>query len=104
MCCTWSRPTGTLSALKTRMSAAISTVAVDGSLVGVRAVEDALARHASQVPGQLGDLGYVALAVEPDLVGLEPRSQPGRRDLQRRALRAGGILRLDQAVQVGQEV
>src|SRR5690606_39244508 len=79
-------------------------VAVVGRLVGVRAVEQALAGDAGQQPGQLGGLGHVALAVEPDLVRVEPAGQPGRRDLERRTLHPRRVLDLDQRVVVGEEI
>ncbi len=83
---------------------AIGDVPVHRRLVGVRAVEDALAGHAGEQPGQLGNLGNVALPVEPHLVRFKPGGQPGGGDFQGRALGAGRVLRLDQAVQVGQEI
>jgi hypothetical protein len=107
MCWIWSRPTGTECALNIRMSAAISTgymyrpmvtpavrvhalggVAIDRRLVGVGAVEQALAGDAGEQPGELGDLGDVGLAVEPHAVGVQPGGEPGGGDLQRRALHA----------------
>ena len=107
MCCTWSRPTGILCALNIRMSAAISTgymnrpavtsasgsvaggdVLVDRRLVGVGAIEQALAGDAGEQPGQLGDLGDVGLAVEEHPLRVQPGGQPAGGDLQRRALDA----------------
>ena len=82
----------------------LGAVLVYCGLVGVGTVEDALARHAGQEPGQLRDFGNVGLAVEPHLVRVQPGSQPGRGDFQGGALGTRRILRLDQAVQVGQEI
>src|SRR5690606_15006813 len=79
-------------------------VAVVGRLVGVGAVEQALAGDAGQQPGQFGGLGDVALAVEPRLLRVQPAGQPGGGDLQRRALHPRRVLDLDQGVVVGEEV
>src|SRR5690606_22461768 len=83
---------------------AVGAVAVDRRLVGVRPVEDALAGHAREQPGQLGGLGHVGLAVEPDLARVQPAGQPRGGDFQRGALHARRVLHLDQRVQVGEEV
>ncbi len=79
-------------------------VLVHRRLVGVRTVEQALARDTGEQPGQLRNLGDVGLAVEPHALGVQPGSQPGCRDLQRRALHARRVGGLDQRVVVGQEV
>ena len=79
-------------------------VGIDRRLVGVRAVEQALGGDAAQEPGQFGDLGDVGLAIEPDLVRIEPQRQPGCGDLQGRALHPLGLLALHQRVVVGQEI
>ncbi len=82
---------------------AFLAVLVHRRLVGVRAVEDALAGDGGQEPHQLGGLADVALAVEPHVFRVQATGQPAGRDLQGRALGALRVLRLDQAVQVGQE-
>ena len=79
-------------------------VLVDRGLVGMGAVEQALAGDAGQHPGQLGNLGDIALAVEGDTLGVQARSQPGGGDFQRGALDADRVIALDQRVVVGQEV
>ena len=79
-------------------------VAVGRGLVSVRAVEQALAGHAGEQPGELGGLGDVGLTVEALPFRVQPAGQPRRRDLQGRALHARRILHLDQRVVVGQEV
>ena len=78
-------------------------VLVHRRLVGMGAVEDALAGDHGEEPHQLGGFRDVALAVEPHLVRVQAAGQPAGRDLQGRTLGALGLLRLDQAVQVGQE-
>jgi hypothetical protein len=83
---------------------AFGVVAVHRRLVGVRAVEQALAGHAGQQPGELGNLRHVGLAVEGDLVRIQPAGKPGGGDFQRRTLHALGILHLHQRVVVGEEV
>jgi hypothetical protein len=60
------------------------------SLVGMGAVEHALAGDAGQQPGQLGDFGDVGLAVEGHALGVQARGQPAGGDLQRGALDARG--------------
>src|SRR5690606_19375671 len=79
-------------------------VPVHRRLVGMRAVEDALAGHTAQQPGQLRDLWDVRLPVEPDRVRVQAAGQPAGGDLQGRALHPGRILALDQRVVVGEEV
>ena len=73
-------------------------------LVGVRAVEQALAGHAGEQPGQLGRFGDVGLAVEGDLLGVEPCGQPAGGDFERGALDARRVFTLDERVVVGQEI
>ena len=79
-------------------------VLVDRRLVGVGAIEQALAGDAGQQPGQLGDLGDVGLAVEEHLLRVQPAASQHGGDLQRRALDARRFVALDQRVVVGQEV
>jgi hypothetical protein len=79
-------------------------VLVHRGLVGMGAVEHALAGHAGQEPGQLGDLGDVGLAVEGHALGVQPGGQPAGGDLQRGALDACRVFHLDQRVVVGQKV
>ncbi|GAB1384440.1 hypothetical protein MASR1M50_27610 [Burkholderiales bacterium] len=79
-------------------------VLVQHGLVGVGAVEQALAGDAGQQPGEFGDLGDVGLAVEGDVLRVQPGGQPAGGDLQRAALHARRIVALDQRVVVGQEV
>jgi hypothetical protein len=91
---------------------AVTSVGVDAGggvlvhlrLVGVRAIEQALAGDAGEQPGQLRDLGDVGLAVEEHLLRVQPRGQPAGGDLQRGALDARRLVALDQRVVVGQEV
>lgn len=83
---------------------AIGAVPVHRRLVGMRAIEDALAGHAGQQPHQLGGLGHIGLPVEPHLVRVQAAGQPGGGDFQCRTLRACRVLRLDQAMQIGQEI
>ncbi|MPM34715.1 hypothetical protein SDC9_81302 [bioreactor metagenome] len=73
-------------------------------LVRMGAVEHALAGHAGEEPGELGDFGQRRLAIERHLLGVEPGGQPAGGNLQRRAVHALGVLRLDQRVVVGQKV
>ena len=79
-------------------------VLVHTGLVGVGAVEHALACHAGQQPGQLGRFGDVGLAVEDDLGRVQPRCQPSGGNLQRGALHAGRVAGLDEGVVIGQKV
>ena len=72
-------------------------------LVGVRPVEQALAAHAGEQPGQFGDFGDVALAVERHAIGIESGSQPGGGDFQGAALDACGLVAFDERMVIGQE-
>ena len=54
---------------------------VERRLVGVAPLELPGGEHAGEGPGQLEDLGSVALAVHVDALGIEPAGQPGRRDV-----------------------
>ena len=81
-----------------------SVVFVDRGLVGVSAVEQAFAGDAGQQPGQFRDFRDVGLAVEGDLVRVQPAGQPGGRDLQRGALHPRRFAHLDEGVVVGQEI
>ena len=84
--------------------AASGGVLVLRGLVGVGTVEQALAGHAGEQPGQLGGLGDVGLAVEGDLFRVQPGGQPTGGDLQRGALDACRVFALDERVVVGQKV
>ena len=79
-------------------------VLVHRRLVGVGAVEQTLARHAGEQPGQLGDFGDVRLAIEGRAIGIQAAGQPGGGNFQARALDACRVVALDQRVVVGQEV
>jgi hypothetical protein len=79
-------------------------VLVHAGLVGVGAVEQALAGHAGQQPGQLGDFGDIRLAVKNHFLGIQPGCQPARGNLQRRALDARRVFAFDERVVVGQKV
>ncbi|MNZ91669.1 hypothetical protein D3C78_1106630 [compost metagenome] len=79
-------------------------VLVHRGLVGMRAVEQALGRHAGQQPGQLGDFRDVGLAVEGHAFRVQATGQPGRGDFQTRALDALRVIAFDQGVVVGEEV
>lgn len=72
-------------------------------LVGVGAVHLALGRAAGKKPVEGRNFGNVALAVENHLVGVEARGKPGRGDLATASFNAGGILALDERVQVREE-
>ena len=78
-------------------------VPVVGRLVGVRAVEQPLGRHAGQVPAQLGNFGNIGLPVEGHPLRIQPCRQPAGSDFQCRALDAVGFRTLDQPMQIGQE-
>ena len=73
-------------------------------LVGVGAVEQALAADAGQQPHQLGDFGDVTLAIKGHALGIQPHSQPGSGNFERAALDACGVVTFDQRVVVCQKV
>ena len=62
---------------------ACGVVFVDGSFVGVGAVEHAFAGHAGQEPGQLRDFRDIGLAVKGDFVCVQARGDPAGGNLQR---------------------
>ena len=80
------------------------SVLVLRALVGMGPVEQALAGHAGQEPGELGNFGNVRLAVERHLLGVQAGSQPAGGNFQRRALDARRVFALDERVVVGQKV
>ena len=80
------------------------TVFIDSGFVGMRAIENALAGHTGQQPRQLRNFRDVRLPVEPHLGRVQPAGQPRGGNLQSGTLRARRILRLDQAVVVGEEI
>ena len=83
---------------------AVGQVAIDRGLVGMRAIEQSLRRHAGKHPGQLGDLGDIRLPIEEGAIRIEAKGQPGRRDLETRLRDPRRILALDQGVIVGEKV
>ncbi len=83
---------------------AVLDVLVHRGLVGMGAVEQPLGGDAGQQPGQLGDFRNVGLTIEGHAFGIEAASQPGRGNLQARALDTQRVIALDQRVVVGQEI
>ena len=79
-------------------------VLVQHGLVGVGAVQQALAGDAGEQPGQLRDLGDVGLAVEGHVLRVQSGGQPAGGDLERAALDARRLVALDERVVVGQEI
>ena len=123
MCCTWSRPTGTLLRVEQQdvgghqhrvheqaggdagvVVLAFAAVAVDRRLVGVRAIEQALAGDAGQQPGQFRNLRDVGLAVEPHLLRIQPAGQPAAAISSVERCTRAGSSHLDQRVVVGEEI
>ena len=83
---------------------ALLQVAVDRGLVGMGAIEQALAGDAGEQPGQFGDLGDVGLAIEGHPLRIQAAGQPGGGDLQARTLDARRVVALDQGMVVGEEI
>jgi len=59
--------------------------------------------EAIEVPGELGDLGHIALAVEHGALGIQPAGEPGGRHAVRVVAQHGGLLDLGERMQVGDE-
>ena len=83
---------------------AFGGVFIDSGLVGMRAVEQPLAGHAGQQPGQFRNFGNIGLPVKPDLIRIQSAGQPGRGDFQRGLLDARRILHFDQRMVIGEEI
>ena len=79
-------------------------VFVHRCLVGVRPVEHAFACDTGEQPGELGDFGYIALAVEEHFVGVQSAGQPGGGNFQGGSLNTRRVTHFDEGVVVGKEI
>ena len=87
-----------------RVFVATFRVRLHRRFVRMRAIHEALRRHARQYPGQLRYLWYVRLSIEHGIVGVHSQRQPCRRYLQCRLTNLVWIIVLRQRMIIGEKI